>query len=43
MEEPQEYYIYLVEGKERFTSNYDLAWKRADENTDVKIIIRKLV
>jgi|TARA_R110001592_G_scaffold123088_1_gene330563 hypothetical protein len=42
MEEQQEFYTYLVNGKEKFTSNYDLAWKRADENTEIKIIIRKL-
>lgn len=42
MEEPVEYYIYLVNGKEKFTSNYDLAWKRADEGSDVKIVKTKV-
>jgi len=42
MEQPIEYYTYLVNGKEKFTSNYDLAWKRADEGSDVKIIRSKL-
>jgi hypothetical protein len=33
-----ECYIYIKDGKEYFTSNEDLAHKRADEGTDVKII-----
>jgi len=42
MEEQQEYYTYLVNGKEKFTSNYDLAWKRSDEGSDIKVIKIKL-
>lgn len=32
------YYIYLRGGKEFFTSNRDVAMKRADEDTELKII-----
>jgi len=42
MEEPEEYYIYLVDGEEKFTSNYDLASKRADEGSKIGIIRMKL-
>lgn len=31
------YYFYVVNGKEYFTSNVDLAYKRADENTEIRI------
>ena len=42
MEEPEEYYVYLVDGEEKFTSNYDLASKRADEGSKIGIIRMKL-
>ncbi len=42
MEEPEEYYTYLVNGKEKFTSNYDLACKRADEGSEIKVTRQKL-
>lgn len=42
MEEPEEYYTYLVNGEEKFTSNYDLAWKRADEGSKIGVIKMKL-
>ncbi len=42
MEEPEEYYTYLVDGKEKFTSNWDLAHKRADEGSEIKITKAKL-
>ena len=31
------YYFYVVNGKEYFTSNIDLAYKRADIGTDIRI------
>lgn len=31
------YYIYVNNGKEFFTSNEDLAHKRADEGTEIKV------
>jgi len=31
------FYTYLIDGKEYFTSNLDLAHKRADSNTDITI------
>lgn len=31
------YYIYVNNGKEYFTSNVDLAYKRADEGTEIKV------
>ena len=36
MEEVTVYYIYTRNGKEYFTSNGDLAHKRADEGTEIK-------
>ena len=36
--EKQEYYIYVVNGKEFFTSNIDFAFKRCDEGVDIKVI-----
>ena len=32
------HYIYTYMGKELFTPNLDLAMKRADEDTQIKII-----
>jgi len=32
------YYIYLRGGKEFFTANRDVAMKRADEGTELRII-----
>tara|TARA_S200002703_G_scaffold29512_1_gene25412 strand:- start:8011 stop:8142 length:132 start_codon:yes stop_codon:yes gene_type:complete len=39
MKQPEEttYYIYVKDGKEFFTSNLDLAHKRADEGTEIKV------
>ena len=37
MEESTVYYIYIRNGKECFTSNVDLAHKRADEDTEIKL------
>jgi len=40
MKQPEEkavYYTYVKDGKEFFTSNLDLAHKRADEGTEIKI------
>ena len=39
MKQPEEtiYYIYVNNGKEFFTSNEDLAHKRADEGTEIKV------
>lgn len=39
MKQPEEtiYYIYVNNGKEYFTSNEDLAHKRADEGTEIKV------
>ena len=31
------YYFYVVSGKEYFTSNIDLAYKRADVGTEIRI------
>jgi len=31
------YYIYIKNGKECFTSNEDLAHKRADEGTEIRL------
>lgn len=31
-------YFYIVDGKEFFTSNYDLACKRSDEDAEIKVI-----
>lgn len=42
MEQPEEYYTYLVNGEEKFTSNWDLANKRADEDSEIKVIKSKL-
>jgi len=42
MEQPEEYFVYLVDGKEKFTPNYDLACKRADEGSKIGIIRSKL-
>ncbi len=42
MEEPEEYYTYLVNGEEKFTSNYELAFKRADEESEIKVTRKKL-
>ena len=36
-EEKTVYYIYVNNGKEYFTSNEDLAHKRADEGTEIKV------
>lgn len=36
-EEKTAYYTYIHGGKEFFTSNLDLAHKRADEGTEIKI------
>tara|TARA_R100000951_G_scaffold114569_1_gene119776 strand:- start:1057 stop:1194 length:138 start_codon:yes stop_codon:yes gene_type:complete len=33
-----ECYIYIKDGKELFTSNIDLAHKRADDDTEIKIV-----
>ena len=38
-EEKPVYYTYINNGKEYFTSNIDLAWKRSDEGTEPKTII----
>ena len=38
MEESTVYYIYTKDEKEYFTPNEDLAHKRADEGTEIKII-----
>lgn len=40
MKQPEEkavYYTYVNNGKEYFTSNEDLAHKRADEGTEIKV------
>ena len=40
MKQPEEnavYYTYVNNGKEFFTSNEDLAYKRADEGTEIKV------
>ena len=37
MEESTVYYIYIRNGKEYFTSNIDLAHKRADEGSEIKL------
>ena len=37
MEESTVYYIYIRNGKEYFTSNQDLAHKRADEDTKIRL------
>ena len=39
MKQPEKtiYYIYVNNGKEFFTSNEDLAHKRADEGTEIKV------
>lgn len=34
------YYIYVRDGKEFFTSNLDLAHKRADEGTEIKVYLQ---
>lgn len=39
-EEKFETYIYVSNGKECFTSNIDLAWKRSDEGTEPKLFIQ---
>lgn len=31
------FYTYLIDGKEYFTSNLDLAHKRADEDTEIQV------
>jgi len=36
-EEKTIYYIYINNGKEYFTANEDLAHKRADEGTEIKV------
>jgi hypothetical protein len=38
LESTTKYYLYIRDGKELFTSNCDLALKRADEDTEIKII-----
>jgi hypothetical protein len=38
MEEEVKYYIYSRSGEELFTSNVDLAHKRADEGTSIKVL-----
>lgn len=37
MEGTTTYYIYTRNGKEYFTSNEDLAHKRADEDTEIRL------
>jgi len=37
VEESTVYYIYMRNGKECFTSNEDLAHKRADEGTEIRL------
>lgn len=39
MKQPEEtiYYTYVRDGKEFFTANLDLAHKRADEGTEIKV------
>ena len=37
MEESTVYYIYTRDGKEYFTPNEDLAHKRADEGTEIRL------
>jgi len=37
VEESTVYYIYIKNGKECFTSNEDLAHKRADEGTEIRL------
>ena len=39
--EPQAYYLYLIDGKEFFTSNIELAHKRADRDSEIKVIYGK--
>ena len=36
-------YFYTVDGKEYFTSNYDLASKRADIDTEIRVITLKII
>jgi hypothetical protein len=38
-----ECYIYIKDGKELFTSNIDLAHKRADEGTKIKVIKLQII
>ena len=38
MIEEVKHYIYIHMGKELFTPNEDLAHKRADEGTEIKVI-----
>ena len=35
-----EYYTYIKNGKELFTSNVDLAWKRSDDGTEPQLYIK---
>tara|TARA_R110002020_G_scaffold115034_4_gene264569 strand:+ start:1005 stop:1145 length:141 start_codon:yes stop_codon:yes gene_type:complete len=39
LEKIVEYYTYINNSKEFFTSNIDLAWKRSDEGTEPETII----
>jgi hypothetical protein len=38
-----ECYIYIKDGKELFTSNFDLASKRADDDTEIRIIKLQII
>lgn len=38
MIEEVKHYIYIHMGKEYFTPNEDLAFKRADEDSDIRVI-----
>ena len=42
-EDRDQCYFYIVDGKELFTSNYDLASKRADKDTEIRIIKLKII
>ena len=39
--EPQTYYLYVLDSKEFFTSNIELAHKRADKGSEIKVIYGK--
>lgn len=38
LESTKECYLYIRDGKELFTGSEDLAHKRADEGTEIKIV-----
>jgi len=44
MQETTVYYVYIRNGKECFTPNEDIAHKRADEGTEIKLkTIRNII